>query len=121
MKGIADSPEIFLSYHRSLSAGWANMIALTLREKHGMTVFLDVATSEVPGQFPDRIAEAIGAIAHRLCRLVWKILHDGVTYEQRGPVVSQARAHRRAAKTLRELRRLGYRIELTAAASGHAL
>jgi transposase len=45
-------------------------------------------------------AQAIGVIAHRLCRLVWKILHDGVTYEERGPVVSQARAQRRTAKML---------------------
>jgi hypothetical protein len=30
-------------------------------------------------------AQAIGAIAHRLCRLVWKILHDGVAYDERGP------------------------------------
>jgi hypothetical protein len=67
-------------------------------------------------------AQAIGAIAHRLCRLVWKILHDGVTYEERDPVVSQARAQRRrAAKMLRELRRLGYRVELIAAPSGNAL
>jgi transposase len=57
-------------------------------------------------------AQAIGAIAHRLCRLVWKVLHDGVTYEERGPAVSKARAHRRAAKMLRELRGLGYRVEL---------
>ena len=66
-------------------------------------------------------AQAIGAIAHRLCRLVWKILHDGVTYEERGPVVSKARAHRRAAKMLRELRSLGYRVELIPAPSGNAL
>jgi hypothetical protein len=45
--------------------------------------------------------------------LVWKILHDGVAYEERGPVVSKARAQRRAVKMLRELRSLGYRIELT--------
>ena len=66
-------------------------------------------------------AQAVGGIAHRLCRLVWKILHDGVTYEERGPVVSRARAARRAAKMLRELRRLGYRVELIPAASGNAL
>src|SRR6201993_1501738 len=29
-------------------------------------------------------AQAIGAIAHRLCRLIWKILHDGIRYEERG-------------------------------------
>ena len=56
-------------------------------------------------------AQAIGAIAHRLCRLVWKILHDGVTYEERGPAVTKARAQRRAAKMIRELRTLGYRVE----------
>jgi len=51
-------------------------------------------------------AQAIGAIAHRLCRLVWKILHDGVTYDERGPAVTKARAQRRAAKMIRELRAL---------------
>lgn len=56
-------------------------------------------------------AQAIGAIAHRLCRLVWKILHDGVRYEERGPAVTKQRAQRRAAKMIRELRSLGYRIE----------
>jgi transposase len=56
-------------------------------------------------------AQAIGAIAHRLCRLVWKILHDGVTYEERGPAVTKHRAQRRAAKMIRELRALGYRVE----------
>ena len=56
-------------------------------------------------------AQAIGAIAHRLCRLVWKILHDGVAYEERGPAVTRARAQRRAAKMVRELRSLGYRVE----------
>jgi len=56
-------------------------------------------------------AQAIGAIAHRLCRLVWKVLHDGVAYEERGPAVTKARAQRRAAKMIRELRSLGYRIE----------
>jgi transposase len=56
-------------------------------------------------------AQAIGAIAHRLCRLVWKLLHDGVVYEERGPAVTTARAQRRAAKMIRELRGLGYRVE----------
>jgi transposase len=56
-------------------------------------------------------AQAIGAIAHRLCRLIWKILHDGVAYEERGLAVTKARAHRRATKMIRELRSLGYRVE----------
>ena len=66
-------------------------------------------------------AQAIGAIAHRLARLVWKILHDGVTSEERGPAVTKARAHRRAVKMIRELRSLGYRVELTPAQSGNAV
>ena len=55
--------------------------------------------------------QTISAISHRLCRLVWKILHDGVTYEERGPAVTKYRAQRRTAKMIRELRSLGYRIE----------
>jgi transposase len=58
-------------------------------------------------------AQAIGAIAHRLCRLIWKILHQGISYEERGPAVTQHRAQRRAAHMIRELRKLGYRVELT--------
>ncbi len=57
-------------------------------------------------------AQAIGAIAHRLCRLIWKILRQGVSYEERGPSVIQHRKHRRTAKMIRELRSLGYRVEL---------
>jgi transposase len=63
-------------------------------------------------------AQAIGAIAHRLCRLIWKILHQGVSYEERGPAVTKQRAQRRAAKMIRELRSLGYRVELVPASTG---
>jgi hypothetical protein len=63
-------------------------------------------------------AQTIGAIAHRLCRLIWKILHEGITYEERGPAVSKERAQRRAAKMIRELRSLGYRVERVPAPSG---
>ena len=65
-------------------------------------------------------AQAIGAIAHRLCRLVWKILHEGVAYEERGPAVTSQRAQRRAAKMIRELRSLGYRIDLPSPAESPA-
>jgi len=33
--------------------------------------------------------QAIGAIAHRQCRLIWLILHQGVRYEERGTEVSK--------------------------------
>jgi hypothetical protein len=56
--------------------------------------------------------QTIGAIANRRRRLIWKILHQGVLYEERGPAATKERARRRAAKMIRELRSLGYRVEL---------
>jgi len=56
--------------------------------------------------------QTIGVIAHRLCRLIWKILHQGVRYDERGPAVSQRSKQNRTAKMIRELRSLGYRVEL---------
>jgi transposase len=55
--------------------------------------------------------QAIWAIAHRLCRLLWLILHKGVPYEERGPAVSAKSKRRRAARMIRELQKLGYRVE----------
>jgi len=55
--------------------------------------------------------QAIGAIAHRLCRLIWKILHDKVSYNERGPAVTRERLRARTAKMIRELKTLGYRVE----------
>jgi transposase len=56
-------------------------------------------------------AQTIGAIAHRLCRLIWKILHQGVVYEERGPAVTTQRKQARTARMIRELRHLGYHVE----------
>lgn len=58
--------------------------------------------------------EAIWTIAHRLCRLIWKILHQGVRYEERGPAVSAKAKRRRLTKMIRELTKAGYRVEPTA-------
>ena len=55
--------------------------------------------------------QTIGAIAHRLCRLIWLILHRGVRYEERGPAVSQRSLRQRTRKMIRELQKLGYRVE----------
>jgi transposase len=56
-------------------------------------------------------AQAIWAVAHRLCRLIWKILHEGVDYEERGPEVTRERSRRRIAQMVRDLRKLGYHVE----------
>ena len=55
--------------------------------------------------------QAIGAIAHRQCRLIWLILHKGVRYEERGPAVTKQSKQKRTARMIRQLRSLGYRIE----------
>src|SRR5438445_6885385 len=55
--------------------------------------------------------QTIGAIAHRLCRLIWIILHRGVRYEDRGQVVCERLGRTRTARMIRELRSLGYRVE----------
>lgn len=62
--------------------------------------------------------QAIGAIAHRLCRLIWKILHQGIQYEERGPAINKQCQQVRARRMIRELRSLGYRVELLPAPSG---
>jgi hypothetical protein len=56
-----------------------------------------------------------GAIAHQLCRLIWKILHQRIRYEERGPAVSDEAKKVRARKMIRELRTLGYHVELLSA------
>jgi transposase len=60
---------------------------------------------------------AIWAIANKLCRLVWKILHDGVSYiEQAAETTPQAKK-RRAQKLTQALRKLGYQVAITPMAS----
>ena len=55
--------------------------------------------------------QTIGAIVHRLCRLIWIILHQGVRYEERGPSVTSKSRRERTTRMIRELRKLGYRVE----------
>jgi transposase len=56
---------------------------------------------------------AIWAIAHRLGRLVWKILHDGVRYIEQGQETNPKAKKRRAQKLAQALRKLGYQFTLT--------
>jgi transposase len=55
--------------------------------------------------------QAIGAIAHRQCRLIWLILHQGVRYQERGPAVTKRSKQLRTWRMIRQLRSLGYHIE----------
>jgi transposase len=55
---------------------------------------------------------AIWAIAHRLSRLVWKILHDGISYVEQGEETNPRAKKRRAQKLAQALRKLGYNVTL---------
>jgi transposase len=54
---------------------------------------------------------AIWAAAHRLCRLVWLILHKGVRYQERGQEAGAKSRRTRTARMIRQLQKMGYRIE----------
>lgn len=56
---------------------------------------------------------AIWAVAHRLCRLVWKILHEGVRFIEQGSEIHPREKKKRAQMLVRALRRLGYEVTIT--------
>jgi hypothetical protein len=56
---------------------------------------------------------AIWAIAHRLCRLAWKILHEGVSYIEQAEEPTPQAKNRRAQRLTQALRRLGYQVAIT--------
>src|SRR5271157_4738382 len=57
--------------------------------------------------------QALWAIAHRLCRVVWKILHEGVRYIEQGAERDPKARQQRAQTLARALRKLGYKVEIT--------
>jgi transposase len=67
----------------------------------------------IRGRDPKKHNVAVWAVANHLCRVIWKILHDGVRYEERGHRPNQKAVSKRAGRLLRELRRLGYTVHAT--------
>jgi transposase len=56
---------------------------------------------------------AIWAIAHRLCRLVWKILHQGISYIEQADGPEPRALINRARCLARQLRKFGYDLRIT--------
>jgi len=54
--------------------------------------------------------KTVWAIAHRLCRLAWIILHNGVECIEYGQARDPKAIERRTAKLIRTLRGLGYQV-----------
>jgi transposase len=57
--------------------------------------------------------KAVWAVAHRLCRITWKILHQGVRYEERGTQPNPQAARKRANRLIKALTEPGYQVQLT--------
>jgi transposase len=55
--------------------------------------------------------KAIWAVGHRICRVIWKILHEKVAYIEFGPSVSAKSRQTRTKRMIRELQRLGYQVQ----------
>jgi transposase len=58
---------------------------------------------------------AVWAIAHRLCRLVWKILHEGIRYIEQGIGSEPKLLIYRAKSLAKQLRKFGYNVQITPA------
>jgi transposase len=56
---------------------------------------------------------AVWAIAHRLCRLVWKILHQGIRYIEQGIESEPKLLIYRARSLAKQLRKFGYNVQIT--------
>ena len=78
--------------------------------KHKGSIFQILYRRYVPRMGHNR---TIGIIAHKLCRLIWKILHLGAQYKEQGLQVSEICKQKRTQRMIRSLRKLGYRVELT--------
>ena len=59
------------------------------------------------------IKAAIWAVAHRMGRLIWKILHEQISYIEQGSEPDPKVKKRRAYRMAQSLRKLGYSVVLT--------
>jgi transposase len=57
--------------------------------------------------------KAIWAVAHKICRVVWHILHSGESYLERGIRLNQKALKKRTNRLVAELKRLGYTVQLS--------
>lgn len=55
--------------------------------------------------------KAIWAVARHLSIVIWKILHEGVAYQERGQPTTPQALQRRAQRLLQQLRKLGYDVD----------
>jgi len=84
-------PHVFLSYRRESNAGWVWAFSNALKERHGITSFMDIAPVDVAERFPGRLEQEISACDVFVCFLSKDTLQsDWVRRE-----IAMARRHRR--------------------------
>ena len=76
------------------------------------TVF-EARYRRIRGRDPNKHNQAIWAVANNLCRVIWKVLHAAVRYEERGGRSNPRADKRRATRLVRELKALGYQVQAT--------
>jgi transposase len=60
------------------------------------------------------VKKAIWAVANRLLKVIWRILHDKVEYIEYGPLARNEQARKkRKQRLVRELTRLGYTVQIS--------
>lgn len=66
-------------------------------------------------------AKAIWAVAHRLCKVIWNVLHRGARFVEFGEAINPKAVQRSINHHLKALRRLGYQIPTATASNTPAV
>jgi formylglycine-generating enzyme required for sulfatase activity len=66
---MPSKPSAFISYRRADGAALATLIAVTLKDKHGIEAFVDTRNTDGGGLFPDRLRRSIEACDVFVCLL----------------------------------------------------
>ena len=87
-------PSVFLSYKRDEASGWALLISRELKEKYGISVFVDTERRDGAGRFPLKLARAIESCDVFVCLLgsatlgsKWVLEEIRLAHERRKPMI----------------------------------
>jgi len=75
-------PRVFISYRRSLSAGWAVLFARELNEKHKISAFVDTQRVDTAARVPAKILKAIQECDIFVCLLAKGTLRSAWVEEE---------------------------------------
>jgi serine/threonine protein kinase len=76
------NPQVFLSYRRESSAGWAVLFARELMEKHGISAFVDTQRRDSARRFPEKLANAVADCDIFICLLAGDTLESAWVREE---------------------------------------